>query len=72
MSKIVLNEPNYLPSELICHNFEELLQKSKSLLFDDASKLQNVVTQLNEKIYYVNNNGNIKNKIIKKLENLIS
>ena len=72
LEKILLDIPNYIPSELICHNFEELLQKSKSLLFDDASKLQNVVTQLNEKIYYVNNNGNIKNKIIKKLENLIS
>jgi hypothetical protein len=72
MNKIVLNEPNYLPSELICHNFEELLQKSKSFLFDSSSKLQNIVNQLNETIYYVNKKGNIKNKIIRTLENLIS
>tara|TARA_B100001964_G_C14139385_1_gene556651 strand:+ start:36 stop:1004 length:969 start_codon:yes stop_codon:yes gene_type:complete len=72
MNKIVLNEPNYLPSELICCNFEELLQKSKSLLFDSTSKLKNVVAQLNQTIYYVSKKGNIKNKIIGQLENLIS
>ena len=72
MNKVVLNEPNYLPSDLICHNFEELLKKSKSILFDRTTNLKNVVNQLNETIYYVNKKENVKNKIIRKLENLIN
>jgi len=66
---------NYLSSNLMCHNFEELLERSKSLLFDSSSKLKDEIKKLNETIYHVKNlgeKGNIKNKIIKHLENLIS
>ena len=70
--KLVLDFSNYLPPELICHNFEELLEKSKSLLFNNSSQLKNKIIELNQTIYYVNNKRNIKNKIIKQLENLIS
>jgi len=62
---------NYLSSELMCHNFDELLERSKSLLFNNSSKLKEEIASLNKKIYHVKEKGNIKNKIIKDLENLI-
>jgi hypothetical protein len=64
MKKAVLNPPNYLPSQLICNNFEDLLQKSESILFSDSSKIEEEVKKLNKTIYYVKEKGNIKNKII--------
>ena len=72
VKKLVLGIPNYLPPELECNNFEELLEKSKSLLFNSSSKLKDKISELNRTIYRVNEKGNIKNKIIKQLENLIS
>jgi len=72
MKGIASDAFDYSPSGLMCYNFEELLEKSKSLLFDSSSKLKNEITKLNKTIYYVNEKGNIKNKIIKQLENLIS
>ena len=63
---------DYSPSGLMCHNFEELLERSKSLLFDSSSKLRDEISELNKTIYYVKEKGNIKNKIIKQLENLIN
>jgi len=63
---------NYLSPGLMCYNFEELLEKSNSLLFNNSSKLKNKITELNKKIYYVKEKGNVKNKIINNLENLIS
>ena len=63
---------DYSPSGLMCHNFEELLERSKSLLFDGSSQLRDEISELNKTIYYVKEKGNIKNKIIKQLENLIS
>ena len=70
--KIQCNVPNYLPPELICYNFKELLETSKSLLFNSSSKLKNEITKLNKTIYYVKEKGNIKNKIIMHLENWIN
>jgi hypothetical protein len=72
VQKLVLGMPNYLPSELECNNFEELLEKSKSLLFNSSSKLKDKISELNRTIYHVNEKGNIKNKIIKQLEHLIN
>ena len=63
---------DYLYSGSLCYNFEELLEKSKSLLFDNSSKLKEEITKLNKTIYYVKEKGNIKNKIIGQLEKLIS
>ena len=56
----------------MCYNFEELLEKSKSLLFNSSSKLKDEIIKLNKTIYFVKEKGNIKNKIIDQLENLIS
>ena len=56
----------------MCHNFEEMLEKSKSLLFNNSSELKKEITKLKETIYYVKDKGNIKHKIIGQLENLIS
>ena len=56
----------------MCNNFEELLERSKSLLFDSSSKLKDEITKLNKTIYYVKEKGNIKNKIIGNLENLLN
>ena len=72
MKGIVSDAFDYSPSGLMCYNFEKLLEKSKSLLFDSSSKLKNEITKLNKTIYYVKEKGNIKNKIIGQLENLIS
>jgi len=63
---------DYSPSGLMCSNFEELLEKSKSLLFNNSSELKKEITKLKETIYYVKEKGNIKSKIIGQLENLIS
>ena len=68
MSKIF----NYSSSDIMCFNFEQLLERSKSLLFDSFSKLKDEITQLNKTIYYVNKKENIKNKIIGQLQKLIS
>ncbi len=62
---------NYLSSGLMCNNLEDILEKSKSLLFNSSSKLRKEINKLNETIYYVKEKGNIKNKIIKQLEDLI-
>ena len=63
---------DYSSSGLMCHNFGELLERSKSLLFDGSSQLRDEISELNKTIYYVKEKGNIKNKIIKQLENLIN
>ena len=69
MKKIFLVFPNYLPSELICYNFDELYQKSKSFLFSSSNKLKDEIKKLNKTIYLVNEKKNIKNKILENLEN---
>jgi 3-deoxy-D-manno-octulosonic-acid transferase len=71
LTKIMSDVFNYLSSGLMCYNFEELLERSNSLLFNNSSKLKNKITELNRKIYYVKEKGNVKNKIINSLENLI-
>ena len=56
----------------MCHNFDELLERSKSLLFNSSSKLKEEIASLNKTIYHMKEKGNIKNKIIMHLENLIN
>ena len=69
--KIIAHIPNYLSSELMCYNFEELQHKSKSILFSNSSKLREEVKKLNERIYFANEKKDIKKKILKNLENLL-
>ena len=72
MKKLVLVYPYYLPSELICYNFQELYQKSKSILFSDSTKLKEEIKKLNKTIYFVSEKTDIKKKILKNLENRLS
>ena len=72
MKQMMSEAFDYSPSGLMCYNFEELLEKSQSLLFNNSSKLKKEITKLQETIYYVKDKGNIKHKIIGQLENLIS
>ena len=72
IKKHVLVYPYYIPSELICYNFQELYQKSKSILFSDSSKLREEVKKLNKTIYFVSEKTNIKKKILNDLENRLS
>jgi hypothetical protein len=58
----------------MCHNFEELLERSNSLLFDSSSKLKDEIKKLNETIYHVKNLGekeNIKNRILSECSQII-
>ena len=71
MEEIKSGSFNYSPSRLMCNNFEDILEKSKSLLFNSSSKLKEEISRINKKFYYVKEKGNIKNKIIGKLEDLI-
>ena len=64
MKKFISLAFDYSSSGLMCHNFEEILEKSKSLLFNSSSKLKNEIAELNKTIYHVKERGNIKNKII--------
>jgi hypothetical protein len=69
MKKVVSDIPNYLSPELMCYNFEELQQKSESILFSNSSKLREEVKKLNKRIYFVNEKKDIKKKILNDLEN---
>lgn len=69
MKKLVVVFPNYLSSEFICYNFQELYQKSKSILFSSSRKFKEELKKLNKTIYFVSNKQNIKKKILKNLEN---
>ena len=71
MEEIKSGSFNYSSSRLMCNNFEDILEKSKSLLFNSSSKLKEEISRINKKFYYVKEKGNIKNKIIGKLEDLI-
>ena len=71
MNSIQSDAFNYAPSELMCYNFDELLERSNSLLFDPASKIKSQIKELNKKIYFVKEKGNIKSKINLHLKNLI-
>ena len=68
MKKLVLVHPHYIPSELICYNFQELYQKSKSILFSDSTKLEEIIKKLNKTVYFVSEKTDIKKKIHKNLE----
>ena len=72
LTKIMSGVFNYLSSELMCHNFQELLEKSKSLLHNNSSELKKEIIELNKKIYFVKEKGNVKKKLINNLENLIN
>jgi hypothetical protein len=71
MKRIVSDAFDYSPSRLMCYNFEEILEKSKSLLFNSSSKLREEISRLNKTIFYVREKGNIKSRIIGQLEDLI-
>jgi len=64
IKKLVSVQFDYLSSKLMCYNFEELLEKSKSLLFDSSSELKEEILKLNNTVYYLKDKGNVKNRII--------
>ena len=71
-TKLVSEIFDYLSSKLMCYNFDDLLERSKSLLFNNSSQLKDEIATLNKTIYHVKERGNIKNKIIMHLENWIN
>ena len=62
---------NYSPSKIMCYDFDELLENSKSLLFNKESNLKSEIIKLKQTIYYVSDTKDIKKNIIAKLENMI-
>ena len=62
---------NYSPSNIMCYDFDELLENSKSLLFNKESNLKSEIINLKKTIYYVNETKDVKKKIIAKLENML-
>ena len=71
LEKIFLDIINYLPSELICHNFEDLYKKSQSILTSSSNKWEAQIKELNDRVYYVKEKKNIKKRILGDLENQI-
>jgi len=67
--KTLLAFINYLPDELICSNFDELYQRTKSILFSNSSKLGEEIKKLNQTVYFVKKKENIKKSILENLEN---
>ena len=72
MQKMYSDIKNYLPSELMCHSYQELNEKSKSILFSDSSNLNKIVKELSKKIYYVNEKNNFKKKLFSDLSNQLN
>ena len=65
---------DYFSSKLICYNLQDLLQKSKSLLFDNNSELKEEILNLNKTIYHVAKNRekmSIKNQILSDCKTII-
>jgi len=65
---------DYLSSKLICYNLQDLLQKSKSLLFDNNSELKEEISNLKKTIYHVaknRENMSIKNQILSDCKTII-
>ena len=52
----------------MCYNFEELLEKSNSILFSNTSQLRDEIKTLTQKIYFVHKQKEVKNKILNDLE----
>ena len=71
LKKINADAFDYSPSRLMCYTFEELLERTKTLLFSDSSALESQINKLSETIYYVDKKTNVKNRIIEDLENRI-
>ena len=63
-TKLVSEIFDYLSSKLICYNFEELLERTRSLIIDDSSKLREEISKLNKTVYYLKEKGNVKNRIL--------
>jgi len=72
MKQIFSSTFDYSPSRLMCHDFKDLSEKSKSLLFKNPSELKDEISELNKTIYDLDKRGNIKKKIIGNLETLIN
>ena len=68
LEKITTDAFNYNPPGLMCYNFEELLEKSNSILFSNTSQLRDEIKTLTQKIYFVHKQKEVKNKILNDLE----
>ena len=68
MQAIISNIFDYSSSNILCHNYEDLLRKSKSFLLDQNSHLIEEINVLNDKFYKAENNGTVKDTILQYLE----
>ena len=68
MQAIISNIFDYSSSNILCHNYEDLLRKSKSFLFGQNSHLIEEINVLNDKYYKAENNGTVKGTILQYLE----
>ena len=59
---------DYRPSNLMCFNYEDLLKRSKSILFDQSSELKDEINFLYNKYYKIQNNNTVKETIHQYLE----
>tara|TARA_Y100001936_G_scaffold59723_1_gene58899 strand:+ start:551 stop:2380 length:1830 start_codon:yes stop_codon:yes gene_type:complete len=70
MKKIINNIFNYPPENISCYDFYELETKVKILLSENSNNLSKGY-QMMDRLLYVKNNENIKDKIINFSQNLI-
>ena len=61
---ISLKEENFLPEDLVCKNYEELFQKSKKALYEDAENFKKKVEREKKKFFSTTKQTDIKNKLI--------
>jgi len=59
---------DYRPSNLMCFSYEDLLKRSKSILFDQNSELKEEINFLYNKYYKIKNNNTVKETIHQYLE----
>ena len=64
-----MDMPNYMPEKFKCYNFIDLLEKSKSILFQNSDKFKQSIDELNKTIYSVDEKTNTRKKIARDLEN---
>jgi len=76
LKKIISGLPGYIPtrskegknSDIFCHNYNEILDKSKLMLSNNFNQLKQENEKCIDQIYYLKNKGIVKNKILNYLE----
>ena len=59
MKQMMTEAFDYSQSGIMCYSFDELLTKSKSLLFNNSSELKKRITKLKNNVYYAKERVNI-------------